>query len=464
MDQGTTLAIISIALSAVVVVLLVVVLVLLRRNQRTVEELRAAGLREAAGAGVGASDTGAATPQDGPAPADSQRAQLASGNGAQVTEDGAAVAGSAQSGHHLASGSRSGAGHEAGAPGTGGSGMALAARSGTGAHAHGDLASSIPPPAYQRVAVIMNPSKHSDPEQFRERARRAAERIDNRLDLHFYDTTVEDPGHGQAADALEDGSDLIIAAGGDGTVRMVASALAGSDAAMAIIPAGTGNLLARNLEVPLDNLESALRIAIDGEEKQIDMGWMRTGSSPEDLEVAEREAFLVIAGVGADAEIMGATDSTMKERIGWIAYVIAGAKRIVGNAFQVSVTVPGERPKTVSARTVLIGNVGKLPAGIVLMPEATIDNNRLELMVLSWRGPAGFSQILTKIVNPKARTHPKLSTMERAMTTDVTLVTSKPQPVQLDGDAVEKATHVQAEIDPGALKVKVAAPRARKQK
>ncbi|MCL6422544.1 sphingosine kinase [Brachybacterium sp. JHP9] len=407
MSTEHILAIVSIALSAIVVILLIAVLMLLRAHRRDISRLAAQQSEAARAASV------------------ERREMVAAGQGGQLL-----------------------AGHRQ-------HGIAQAA---------GGAALDVPPVAFARIAVVMNPSKHDDPEQFRERARRAAERIDARLDLHFYDTTVEDPGYGQALEAIEDGSDLVIAAGGDGTVRMVASALAHAEARMGIIPAGTGNLLARNLEIPLDNVEKALRTAVEGVDKPIDVGWMRTGLTARDLEVSDPQIFLVIAGVGADAEVIGATDSGMKKRIGWIAYVLAGLNKIAGHAFQARLTLPGQAPKTVAARTVLIGNVGKLPAGIVLMPDAAIDNAQLELMVLSWRGPAGLGQILTKIVNPRARTHPKLSTMERGLTTAVEVITSKPQPIQLDGDTAEKATHIRAEVDPGAITMRVGAQRAEKQK
>ncbi|MCG7309057.1 diacylglycerol kinase family protein [Brachybacterium sp. ACRRE] len=304
--------------------------------------------------------------------------------------------------------------------------------------------------SFSRVAVVMNPSKHDDPEQFRERLRTISERLLG-IELHFHDTTREDPGRGQAAQALEDGADLVIAAGGDGTVREVASALAHSGVRMAILPVGTGNLLARNLDLPLDDLEKALRVALLGADSMVDMGWMRTGSSSSEISTAQKRAFLVIAGVGADAEVIGATNPKMKRRIGWPAYVVAGLDKIVGRAFSARITTPSGHSVDVDARTVLIGNVGRLPGGIVLMPDATVDNHRLDVLVLSWRGAAGLSQIIARLVQPALHPKPQLSTMEQALTTSVSVVTTKPQPVQLDGDTEGKATHLLAEVDPGAL-------------
>ncbi|PWH07552.1 sphingosine kinase [Brachybacterium endophyticum] len=311
-------------------------------------------------------------------------------------------------------------------------------------------------PLFSHLAVVMNPSKHDDPELFRERVRTLADRLAG-IEVHFLDTTREDPGYGQAVQALEDGADLVIAAGGDGTVREVAAALAHTGVRMAILPVGTGNLLARNLDLPLDDLEKALRVALLGRDSLVDMGWMRIGDGEDALENAEKRAFLVIAGVGADAEVIGATDAKMKRRIGWPAYVVAGLNKITGRAFEVSVSLPSGRQADMEARTVLIGNVGRLPGGITLMPDAVSDNHRLDVLVLSWRGAAGLSQIIARLVRPAVNPRPQLSTMEQALTTSVRLVTSKPQPVQLDGDTEGRATHLLAEVDPGALMMRTPA-------
>lgn len=338
--------------------------------------------------------------------------------------------------------------------------LRLTRRTAVIAHASKDVVETGDGPrAAERVAVVINPSKHDDPQRYRETVRTAIERFEG-SQAAFYETTKDDPGYGQAKQAVADGADLVIAAGGDGTVRMVASALANTDTRMAIIPAGTGNLLARNLEIPLEDVEGAIRVATQGDDKSIDVGWIRTGDTPHDVEIAERKIFLVMAGFGADAEIIGAANPTMKKRIGWMAYVVGGVSKVVGRSHEVEITLPGEIVRVVKARTVLIGNVGKLPGGIVLMPDATIDNGRLEILALSWRSAAGLSQIIAQLVAPSLKRspfQPKISTMERYLVSTVGLVAGKPQPVQFDGDMEESASRILAEIDPGALKIRVPA-------
>lgn len=324
--------------------------------------------------------------------------------------------------------------------------------------AEGAQEPQAPSDRLRRVAVVLNPSKFEGTESFRRTITEVVERMEG-AETVFYETSIDDPGKGQTEQAVADGADLVMAAGGDGTVRLVASVLAGTDVRMGIIPAGTGNLLARNVEVPLEDPSAAMVAALTGRDRQVDVGWLRVGSSDAEARSAERQIFLVIAGFGADAEMIGYTDPEMKKRIGWIAYVFGGIRTVLGRSVDVVVQLPDDSRHAHKARTVLLGNVGKLPGGFVLMPDATIDNGQLEVVVAGWRGAAGFSQVAAQVVNPKLvpKVGPKLSTMERYLTTGIRVTTAKPQPVQLDGDTDAEATHLIATVDPGVLRLRVPA-------
>lgn len=308
----------------------------------------------------------------------------------------------------------------------------------------------------RRIAVVLNPSKFEGTDDFRRRISEVVERVEG-AEVEFYETTIDDPGRGQTERAVADGADLVMAAGGDGTVRMVASVLAGTDTRMGIIPSGTGNLLARNVDIPLEDPAAAMVAALTGTDHQVDVGWLRYGDSPAAAQSAPKQIFLVIAGFGADAEMIGYTDPRMKKRIGWVAYVFGGVRTILGRSVDVVVELPDRTRHAHKARTVLLGNVGKLPGGFVLMPDATIDNGRLEVVVAGWRGAAGFSQVATQVINPKLvpKMGPKLSTMERYLTTGIRVTTAKAQPVQLDGDTDIEATNLIATVDPGVLRLRV---------
>ena len=119
----------------------------------------------------------------------------------------------------------------------------------------------------------MNPSKHDDPQAFKDLINRKAKElgIDH---VHWRETTREDPGTGQAVRALKEGASIVIAAGGDGTVRAVAAGMAGSGVRMGIIPVGTGNVLAGNLSIP-DDPAHALAVALDANHRPVDLAWVR---------------------------------------------------------------------------------------------------------------------------------------------------------------------------------------------
>ena len=305
-----------------------------------------------------------------------------------------------------------------------------------------------------QVAVVLNPSKFEDADELRRRIAQVIEAFDGTT-VRFYETTVEDPGQGQTRQALQEGAELVLAAGGDGTVRHVAAALVDTDVAMGIIPAGTGNLLARNLDVPLDDVEGAVIAALNGTPERSDVGWLRWADSSGALRDAEPSIFLVMAGFGADAEIMGSTDSVLKSRIGWLAYVVAGAKKLVGSSHRIMASFPDGRRLAMKARTVILGNVGELPGGIVLMPDAKMDNGKLEVLIADWRGAAGFTQVLTGVLNSTKASKTFMSALQRHLTTGLTVSTSSPWPVQLDGDTEGEATHLHGEVQRKALLIRV---------
>jgi type II secretory pathway pseudopilin PulG len=194
------------------------------------------------------------------------------------------------------------------------------------------------PPVVHRpqLAIVINPSKEGS-----DAVADAVRRVCTEAalpDPMFLETTVDDPGTGQARKAVEAGADIVVAAGGDGTVRAVAEALVGTDTPMGLIPAGTGNLLARNLDIPLTSVREALAVVLGGNDRRIDVGWARVlkyADRPEerpdsipDVPPPPRDAagepevenvkhiFLVIAGLGFDAAMVADTDDKLKAKVG----------------------------------------------------------------------------------------------------------------------------------------------------
>lgn len=266
----------------------------------------------------------------------------------------------------------------------------------------------------------------------------------------WLETTEEDPGQGQARLAIESGADVVLVCGGDGTVRSAAQALAGSGVTMALVPAGTGNLLARNLEMTLDDFTESTRVALTGDDRPIDVGWMSVDS-------AEENVFLVMAGMGFDAEIMANAPEALKARVGAMAYIVSGLRHFNGRRTRVTITVDDDEPVNRRVRTVVIGNVGRLLGGLVLMPDAKIDDGRLDMISLAPSGVVGWAAVAAQVMTRRRKGHPRV---EHWQGHRITVEASEPHTAQLDGDPIGDATLIQVRVDPGALVVRVDADQA----
>ena len=226
---------------------------------------------------------------------------------------------------------------------------------------------STPPTATKQAAIIANPAK-VDIAALR-RAVTAAEQEFGWPESICLETTEDDPGVGQTAEALDRGASLIVAAGGDGTVRVVAEALQGSSARLGLIPAGTGNLLARNLGIDVNSVTHALAIAFGDSERKIDLG-IADVERPDGSR--EHTVFTVLCGVGIDAAMIANTDDDLKRRVGWVAYV-DGIRRSLKGGSTMRFRCRTDQGPTISvhANTIMVGNCGLLPGNVVLMPSST---------------------------------------------------------------------------------------------
>jgi len=224
----------------------------------------------------------------------------------------------------------------------------------------------------KKLAVILNPSKVDDAGQFRDLVEALATES-GFTSVAWWETTVEDTGYGMAHEAAVSGADLVMTIGGDGTVRAVCEELAGTGVPVGIVPAGTGNLLARNLDIPL-YLRSAVDVALNGQDRAIDMVEV-SGDKMEDA------TFLVMAGMGFDAAIMEGVNEDIKAKVGWLAYVWSALKSLMFPAIRVEVSVDGGEFTRHRARTIVVGNVGFRQAGMPLLPDASIDDGQLDVVL-----------------------------------------------------------------------------------
>ncbi|MBN2176351.1 MAG: NAD(+)/NADH kinase [Demequinaceae bacterium] len=308
-----------------------------------------------------------------------------------------------------------------------------------------------------RVAFIVNPTK-SGLAQLREAAYRACSAHHLPEPIWMY-TTSDDPGTTAARDAIVAGAEVLVAAGGDGTVRAVAAAAGDAGLPMGIIPLGTGNLLARNLDLPLRDVGAALEIALDGEDTLVDIGWlMVTRASGETYEIP----FLVMAGIGLDADMVAGVTASLKSRIGWMAYVLTALRHIGATRMRATVQIDESDSVEKKMRTVLIANCGRLPGGLVLVPEARIDDGTLDVAILDARGGiAGWTQLAsqvwlqgTRINVPTLPDAWRVGRIDHARGASVEIRAEAPQRIQVDGELLGRASDLRAWVEPGAVKVR----------
>ncbi|MFB9377041.1 diacylglycerol/lipid kinase family protein [Kineococcus gynurae] len=309
-------------------------------------------------------------------------------------------------------------------------------------------------PRPQRAAMIVNPAKFADLDDAAQQRRRAyvdaVFRSHGWADPLWLSTTVADPGPGQAREALTAGVDVVVACGGDGTVRAVAEAMAGSEVPMALLPAGTGNLLARNLDVPHADLAKALDLIFTAPDRRIDVGRLRVNRTGKDTEV-ESFVFLVMAGMGFDAAMVAGAPPRLKQRLGYGAYVVSGARALWGPQARVRMRIDDGEPFSLRTRAVVVGNCGKLTRSLVLMPAAEIDDGLLDAVAISPRGGIGWGEVAWAILTRDRRGQRRVQHLRGVR---MSVVSEQAQEVQLDGDPIGPARRLDVEVDAGALLVR----------
>ena len=254
----------------------------------------------------------------------------------------------------------------------------------------------------------------------------------------WIETTAEETGEKQGREAVRAGADVVASLGGDGTVRAVASALVGTDVALGLLPGGTGNLLARNLGLPVDSLEDAVDALLGGRDRASTSGSCacrrQTCPSPRRATATQRragprsahdeEVFLVMTGLGLDGEVMADTNEKVKESSAGSPTSSAGCARALRPRLHGRRCGPpadeGDRRSGAGrsverhARAVVVGNCGTLQGGVELMPEAKVDDGVLDAVVIAPKGVFGWVSVLADVVTRHRAGHSRLDRLAAA--------------------------------------------------
>lgn len=295
-----------------------------------------------------------------------------------------------------------------------------------------------------RVLVITNPVAARTTDAAKDRVVETLVRAGWSVDREA--TTTPHDAQRLAARAVADGVDAVAVFGGDGTTMQAAAALVGTDVALALIPGGTGNLLAGNLRIPGDPL-AAVGAITHGHRRHIDLGRVMLADGA--------HYFGVACGAGVDARVMGETRAEDKRRWGMGAY-FATTFRILTTleSTPCTITVDGRRFEAPAVMLLILNCAEIIPRVIRVRPEIRFDDGLLDLLVVAADSPLqavrGVIRVLANAVGSKRETR----YLRYARGTEFSIEPAQPLPVQFDGDPVG-VSPFSAKVLPGALTVMV---------
>jgi diacylglycerol kinase family enzyme len=290
------------------------------------------------------------------------------------------------------------------------------------------------------VAFVVNRTLLHDPRRFVERCRAAAE---NRgLTSWFGPADVAQDSLALARCAVSAGASLVFAAGGDGTVRACAEALAGSGVPMAVVPLGTANLTARALGVPA-RPDRAVEAGFGGRNRTIDLGRVEGGGG---------SWFGAMAGIGLDAAVVAAAGEQLKRRFGWAAYAAAGMRKLTTPVHEFTVRLDDAEPLRRPARSVVVANAGLLPGGFTLLPGARLDDGLLDVGILAPSGAWDWIRLAGRLL---ARDRRQDRALQRLQARRVRISADGILPRQVDGEIIPPGRALSISVCPQALVVRL---------
>lgn len=299
------------------------------------------------------------------------------------------------------------------------------------------LAQTRPDLGSKSVSIIFNPvSGTSDPDERKKT-------ISEALSAHGYtcqylSTSKEEGANALAKKALADGVDLIAVSGGDGTVMEVLSALVGTQVSVAVLPAGTGNLLSINLGIPT-TVPDAVDVALSGEPYTLDL-----------IKMDEDRYFAIMGGMGLDAQMIADADRDAKRKFGPLAYFWAAAKNLRRHRVGYEITLDDGAPTHHRAKTVMVANMGKITGGIDAMPTASPSDGILDIGILKAHTALQGLRLVGNALLGRTQEDPMLEVHQARK---IRIVPSRPQLCELDGESIGRIHEWQVEVVPQAVRI-----------
>lgn len=292
---------------------------------------------------------------------------------------------------------------------------------------------------YRRVLVIINPaSGRHDATETRQMIEERCKQAQAAYEIRETQDAGDALKWAQAAD--DEGFDLVLVAGGDGTIMEAMSGLIkdGSQIPLAQIPLGTANLLARAIQVPVE-IEQALELAFTGKAERFDVGYLPH----------EDRYFALVAGAGYDARLIADASRELKNVLGFAAYIVTGVKNLFTlRPARITLEIDGQ-PRRLRAHTIMVVNVGQIESvGIALGPNIQPHDGKLDLVIVSSATVLGALRIAFQILTRRFTGNNNLRYFSASK---VKITTRPPLPTQIDGEELGTTPLYVEAVPEGAL-------------